>query len=225
MPASHVRRGAVDQNELQCAPAGAGRIEAAQSGRRRAGRGARMRLAGREMARLEDERAILMTIKHRKCRACSTIDATRYPMKHHQGAMMGLLDQLAGQVLGSSGAQQQDSMPRSALLTGVMGLIDSAGGLPGLLRKFQESGLGDQVASWVGVGANQSVSGEQIKDALGADAVGQIARQAGIEPEHASTGLAQLLPQIIDKLTPHGEVPDNDLLQQGLSLLKGKLFG
>ncbi len=138
---------------------------------------------------------------------------------------MGLLDQLAGQVLGSLGAQQQDSVPQSALLDGVMGLINSAGGLPGLLQKFQESGLGDQVASWVGVGENQTVSGDQIKDALGTDAVGQIAQQAGVEPEHAYTGLAQLLPQIIDKLTPNGQVPDNDLLQQGLSLLKGKLFG
>ena len=138
---------------------------------------------------------------------------------------MGLLDQLAGQAMGALGAQQQDSPPQSALLSGVMGLINSAGGLPGLLQKFQDSGLGDQVASWIGHGENQTVSGDQIKDALGSDALGDIARQAGIEPEHASTGLAQLLPQIIDKLTPNGQVPDNDLLQQGLGLLKGKLFG
>lgn len=138
---------------------------------------------------------------------------------------MGLLDQLAGQVLGSLGAQQQDPVQQSELLNGVMGLINRAGGLPGLLQKFQESGLGDQVASWVGVGENQTVSGDQIKEALGADEVGQIAQQAGIEPEHAYTGLAQLLPQIIDTLTPNGQVPENDLLQQGLSLLKGKLFG
>lgn len=138
---------------------------------------------------------------------------------------MGLLDQLAGQALGALGAQQQDSTPQSALLSGVMGLINGAGGLPGLLQKFQDSGLGDQVASWIGHGENQTVSGDQIKDALGSDALGDIARQAGIAPEHVSTGLAQLLPQIIDKLTPNGHVPDNDLVQQGLSLLKGKLFG
>lgn len=138
---------------------------------------------------------------------------------------MGLLDQLAGQVLGSLGAQQQDPVPQGDLLNGVMGLINQAGGLPGLLQKLQASGLTEQVASWVGTGDNQPVSGDQIREALGADSVAQLAQQAGLEPEHASTGLAQLLPQIIDTLTPDGQVPQNELLAQGLSLLRGKLFG
>ncbi|WP_038492731.1 YidB family protein [Janthinobacterium agaricidamnosum] len=137
---------------------------------------------------------------------------------------MSLLD-LAGQALGALGKQTQDPVPQSDLLSGVMGLINNAGGLPGLLQKLQESGLGDQVASWIGHGENAAVSGDQIKDALGSDTLAKIAEQAGVAPEHASTGLAQLLPQIIDKLTPNGAVPDNDLLQQGLGLLKSKLFG
>jgi uncharacterized protein YidB (DUF937 family) len=137
---------------------------------------------------------------------------------------MGLLDQLAGQVLGAVGGQQ-DPVPQSALLAGVMALVNSAGGLPGLLQKFQASGMGDQVASWIGHGENQSISGAQINDALGEDAVAQVAQHAGIAPEHAANGLAQLLPQIIDKLTPNGQMPDNALLQEGLGLLKGKLFG
>jgi uncharacterized protein YidB (DUF937 family) len=139
--------------------------------------------------------------------------------------MMGLLDQLAGQVIGSLGAQKQDSVSQSDLLSGVMSMINNAGGLQGILRQLQASGLGDQVASWIGTGANNPVSGNQIQDALGADQVAQIARQAGVEPEHAATGLAQLLPQIIDKLTPDGQVPQDDMLEQGMALLKGKLFG
>lgn len=138
---------------------------------------------------------------------------------------MGLLDQLAGQVMGSLGAQKQDPVAQGGLLTGVMGMIDSAGGFPALLQKLKDSGLADQVASWIGTGENQTVSGDQIKEALGAENIQQVAQQAGIEPEHASTGLAQLLPQIIDKLTPNGEVPQDELLAQGLNLLKGKLFG
>jgi uncharacterized protein YidB (DUF937 family) len=138
---------------------------------------------------------------------------------------MGLLDQLAGQVLGSLGAQKQDPVPQGDLVSSVIGLIDQAGGLQGLLQKLQASGLGDQVASWVGTGENQAVSGNQISDALGSDQLAQIAQQAGLAPEHASTGLAQLLPQIIDQLTPHGAVPQDDMVAQGISLLKGKLFG
>jgi uncharacterized protein YidB (DUF937 family) len=139
--------------------------------------------------------------------------------------MMGLLDQLAGQVIGSLGAQKQDSVSQGDLLGGVMSMINNAGGLQGILQQLQASGLGDQVASWIGTGANHPVSGNQIQDALGADQVAQIARQAGVEPEHAASGLAQLLPQIIDKLTPDGQVPHGDMLTQGMDLLKGKLFG
>lgn len=138
---------------------------------------------------------------------------------------MGLLDQLAGQAMGTLGVQAQDPVSQGGLLNGVMGMINAAGGLPALLQKFQDSGMGDQVASWVGHGENQPVSGDQVKEALGEDAVAKIAEQAGVAPDHACTGLAQLLPQIIDKLTPNGQVPDNALLQQGLSMLKGKLFG
>lgn len=138
---------------------------------------------------------------------------------------MGLLDQLAGQVMGSLGAQLQDAVPQGQLLDGLMGMIERNGGIPALLEKLKQSGLSDQVASWIGTGENQPVSGDQIKAALGDADVEQVARQAGIAPEHASTGLAQLLPQIIDQLTPNGSVPQNELLAQGLNMLKGKLFG
>jgi uncharacterized protein YidB (DUF937 family) len=104
-------------------------------------------------------------------------------------------------------------------------MIDQAGGFPALLQKLKDSGLADQVTSWIGTGENQAVSGNQIADALGEGNIVQIAQQAGLEPEHASAGLAQLLPQIIDKLTPGGQMPDDGLLAQGLNLLKGKLLG
>lgn len=139
---------------------------------------------------------------------------------------MGLLDQLAGQVLGNLGSPSQDQTQSSALLSGVMSLINQAGGVQGLLNQLQQGGLGDQVASWLGTGQNQPVSADQITGALGNDTLTQVAQQAGVAPEHAATGLAQLLPQIIDHLSPNGQVSDNnELLEQGLALLKGKLFG
>ena len=138
---------------------------------------------------------------------------------------MGLFDQLAGQVMGSLGAQKQDPVAQGDLMGSIMGLIERAGGLPALLQQLKDSGLADQVSSWIGNGENQPVSGDQIKDALGEETIQQVAQQAGIAPEHAATGLAQLLPQIINQLTPGGELPQGELLQQGLNLLKGKLFG
>jgi uncharacterized protein YidB (DUF937 family) len=138
---------------------------------------------------------------------------------------MGLFDQLAGEVMGKLGAQQQDSVPQGDLLNGVMGMLSETGGLSALLQKLKDSGLEEQVASWIGSGENQAVSGNQIKDALGEETLQQIAQQAGLAQEHAASGLAQLLPQIIDKLSPNGKVPHEDLVREGLSLLKGKLFG
>ena len=47
------------------------------------------------------------------------------------------------------------------------------------------------------------------------------AEKAGISPEVASAKIAELLPSIVDKLTPNGQVPEqSSLLQSGLSLLK-----
>jgi uncharacterized protein YidB (DUF937 family) len=147
-----------------------------------------------------------------------------FPNHNLREHMMGLLD-LAGKVIGSLGAQEQDPVSQNNLLSGVMNLFNNAGGLQGVLQQLQSSGLKDQVASWVGTGENAPVTGNQITDALGAENITQIAQDAGVEPEHAATGLAQLLPQIVDKLTPDGQVPQNELLTQGMNLLRGKLFG
>ncbi len=137
---------------------------------------------------------------------------------------MGLLDGVLGSVLGKvMGGGQQGN----ALMDMAMGLLNNpqSGGLSGLLEKFKASGLGDQAASWVGTGENAPVSGDQIHNALGGDFINQIASKLGVDASQASGGLAQLLPTLIDKLTPNGAVPaDGDQLAQGLAGLR-KLLG
>ena len=140
---------------------------------------------------------------------------------------MGLLDQLAGQVLGSlaGGAQGGGQSP---LIQLVLNLIqNSEGGLGGLLSKLNQAGLGEQVASWVGTGQNLPVSADQLGQVLGGSGgLGDIAAQLGLPQEAVAGQLAQLLPQVIDGLTPNGQVPDAgaDLFGQGLSAL-GDLLG
>jgi uncharacterized protein YidB (DUF937 family) len=137
---------------------------------------------------------------------------------------MGLLDGLLGSVLGKAmGGGQQGNM----LMDMVTGLLSNpqSGGLTGLLDKFKAAGLGDQAASWVSTGQNMPVSGDQINNALGGDFIQQIAGKLGVDSSQASGGLAQLLPQLIDKLTPDGTVPqDSNQLEQGLAGLR-KLLG
>jgi len=132
---------------------------------------------------------------------------------------MGIFDEMAkgllGKVLGGGGSQ-------NPLMDIVLGLITNpqTGGLQGLIQTFKEKGLGDAVSSWVSTGENQPVSGDQIQHALGGNFIQQIGEQLGSSKSEVSGGLANLLPEIIDKLTPNGSLPESNQLQQGLELLK-----
>ena len=134
---------------------------------------------------------------------------------------MGLLDQVVGAMAGGQ------SGGNNALLETVMKLVNDPqnGGLQGLIQSFQQGGLGDIVNSWVSNGQNLPISAEQIQSVLGGSSLGNIASQLGMNSEEASGSLASMLPQLIDSLTPNGEVPQGgDLMSQGMEMLKGKFF-
>lgn len=134
---------------------------------------------------------------------------------------MGLFDQVVGALAGGQ------SGGNAALLESVMQLVNNpqTGGLAGLVQSFQQGGLGEIVNSWVSTGQNLPISAEQIQSVLGGTALQDIAAKLGVGQQQASGSLAQMLPQIIDQLTPNGQLPQGgDLMAQGLELLKGKLF-
>jgi uncharacterized protein YidB (DUF937 family) len=108
---------------------------------------------------------------------------------------MGLLDGLLGGVVGAEMASV------------VNGLIERHGGVQGIVAQLEQQGLGGTVRSWVGTGANQPLTAEQIHQAFGSDAVKQLAAKVGLSPEELAAKLATILPQAIDKLTPGGVVP------------------
>ena len=136
---------------------------------------------------------------------------------------MGLLDSLMGAALGG---QQTDQVQASGgidpqVLMGIVAaLMNNAGGLSGILAKLQQGGLGDAAQSWVGTGANQPVSPDALGGALGPDLMGMIARQLGGNQQQAAGTLADLLPGLIDQLTPQGRLP-TDNGQGGLGALLG----
>ncbi len=116
---------------------------------------------------------------------------------------MGLLDNLENQVLGN--VVGSSSNP---LATGLLQMIQNQpGGLQGLVQSFENKGLGGVAASWVGTGPNAPVTSDQIHQVLGSDQVKALAAKAGISPDMAGSAIAQLLPGIVDKLTPNGQVP------------------
>jgi len=118
---------------------------------------------------------------------------------------MGLLDNLENQALGS--VLGGSSNP---LASGLLQMIQNQpGGLQGLVQSFHDKGLGAVAQSWVGSGQNMPISSDQIHQVLGSDQVKALAAKAGISPDMAGGAIAQLLPGIIDKLTPNGSVPDH----------------
>jgi uncharacterized protein YidB (DUF937 family) len=126
---------------------------------------------------------------------------------------MGLLDNLENQALGK--VLGGSSNP---LMTGLLQMIQNQpGGLQGLVQNFHNNGLGAIAQSWVGTGQNQPISGDQIHQVLGSDQVKALAAKAGISPDMAGGAIAQLLPGIIDKLTPNGQVPAHNSVMDMVS--------
>ena len=151
------------------------------------------------------------------------------------GLLDGILSNVAGSVLG--GGQAQGGSPLDALVNGlgansqkggadligaVMAMVQQNGGLPAVLDKLRSSGLGQQADSWVGTGPNASVSPDQLTQAFGSSGLGNLAAQLGTSNGQAGSILSQILPELVNQLTPNGQIPDNhnDLLSQGLALLK-----
>lgn len=120
---------------------------------------------------------------------------------------MGLFDSIRDQVTGAlSGAQNG----HEGWMAAVGGLLDGqeSGGLSGLIRRFEENGLGETVSSWVGTGQNLPISAEQIETVLGSEQIRQYADKLGISTQDAAAHLADVLPQVVDQLTPAGQVQE-----------------
>lgn len=143
---------------------------------------------------------------------------------------MGLLDGLLGNVLGGAmgGSPQQMGAPgmgaqgQSPLLQIALQLLQQNGGLGALLQQFQQAGYGDQAQSWVSTGQNMPINADILQQVLGQGQIGKMAQQVGMSHQDAAGGLASMLPQIIDQMTPQGAVPENssDMVAQVLAQLQ-----
>jgi uncharacterized protein YidB (DUF937 family) len=163
---------------------------------------------------------------------------------------MGLLDSVLGSVLGGGSQQGSNPLMQMALqmlmhsggsaggaggaggglggmLGGMLGgggqsnaAAPNMGGLGGIMDAFQKGGLGHIADSWVSQGDNMPVSGDQISHVFGQDKIASMASQLGMSHGEVSGGLAQILPQLINHVTPNGQVPqDHSMIQDALSSL------
>ena len=124
---------------------------------------------------------------------------------------MGLLDSVLGSVIGQMAGGRQGGGAGADILMQVMGgLLNQGGGLGALLQQLQKGGLGEVAASWVGTGHNLPVSADQLQSVLGGDQIGALAQQAGLSQGDLMGQLAHMLPQVVDRLTPNGQLPASD---------------
>lgn len=138
---------------------------------------------------------------------------------------MGLFDSAVGALLGGG-------TNAASLEQGLGALLEQHGGVAGLVNQLSQGGLGSQVSSWVGNGQNQSVTANEISQALGSGSIGAFAQKLGLNPQQASEVLSQALPHLIDHLTPGGQVPANatqspagDVLAAAARSIASRLFG
>lgn len=136
---------------------------------------------------------------------------------------MGLLDELMGSGAGEA-PRAAGGMAMPQLMALVAQLLQQSGGLEGLLGKLQAGGLGDAAQSWVGTGANQPVSADALGSALGPDLMGSLGGLLGGNGSQVSAVLAQVLPDLVDRLTPQGQVPSAGAGIDPMSAL-GSLMG
>ncbi len=110
---------------------------------------------------------------------------------------MGMFDGLLGGIVGSE------------MATVVNGLIEKHGGIQGVIMQLEQQGLGGTARSWIGAGANQPITADQIHQVFGSDTVKELAAKVGLSPDVLAAKLSQILPGAIDKLTPAGVVGRN----------------
>ncbi|MBK9116557.1 MAG: DUF937 domain-containing protein [Betaproteobacteria bacterium] len=135
---------------------------------------------------------------------------------------MGLLDGLLGSMMGGTAGQPPQAQGGGQVVQLVLQLLQRNGGIEGLLAKMQQAGYGDQAQSWIGTGQNQAVPADVLAQIFGQGQLGEIAQQLGLSRDDAAGGLAQALPDVVDRMTPQGRIPEdtNDLVAQTLAKLR-----
>ncbi len=125
---------------------------------------------------------------------------------------MGMLSQIIGGMLASRAASGKSSPLMSVLMALLAAKSGGAGammgGLGGLVERFRRNGQGNVMNSWIGTGENEPIAPDQLENALGADTVNDLARESNMPREDLLTQLSQMLPGVVDKLTPQGRMPE-----------------
>lgn len=123
---------------------------------------------------------------------------------------------------GGSGMGNKGSALLVMLLPLAMQWVQRNGGLSGVLQRFQHKGYSQQAASWVSTGPNEVLESNAVNDVVGTEELSRLSQQLGVSQEEVSSGMGQILPEMVNRLTPQGGVPDDgdETLTRGMSMLE-----
>ena len=122
-----------------------------------------------------------------------------------------VLSKLGGQ------AGEQGGMSQIMKLFGGGG---QSNGLQGLMSGLTSNGLGEQLQSWIGKGKNEEITATDVQQHVDPQTLNQVAEQAHMTPEQVSQSVAEVLPDMVNQMTPQGQVPAEDPMAKGMSTLQ-----
>lgn len=118
---------------------------------------------------------------------------------------------------------------RTALLVMLLPLamrwVQKNGGVNAVLDRFRQQGLGRQAQSWVGTGQNDGIDGGAVEQVVGASELQQMAQRLGVPEQEVAQAFAEIMPQMVDHLTPQGQVPQHadQVLDEGRRQLEQQI--
>ena len=141
-------------------------------------------------------------------------------MSNLQDMLGGLLGG-GGQSQGAGGGKGVGMAAMAAVAAPMVIKFLQGGGLNKLLGGFQEKGMADKADSWVGTGENKPITPQELQQVVPQEQIDQIAQQTGATPEQTADALATALPQVVNQVTPNGQLPDQAQLDQMLGQMAG----
>lgn len=120
---------------------------------------------------------------------------------------MNILDSLLSGLAGSNAPAGQPANPLLQMLLQMLASNGQFGGLSGLAQQFQQAGYGREMNSWISSGQNLPITPDQLMQIFGQGQMQQMAASSGMDLGSLSGGLSDLLPQLVDRMTPSGQVP------------------
>ena len=142
------------------------------------------------------------------------------------GVLMALLPVVLSMLASRGSGARQGSGGLGDILGQVPGGAQPGagmGGLGGLIEQMQRAGYGEQARSWVGTGQNMPITPDALDQIFGQGGIEEIARRAGVTPREATDGMSELLPEVVDRVTPDGEIPDGDQLVRSVDDLRRRM--